>query len=236
MVYSFTVQFETSVKDSDYCNVKGMLQWKVRLFIVTTRMFGINVNNNYYIYCYIWNIVKLYLLRKLHVWISYLHVCSASSSSRLSSTSLNFKFTDFAILLSVSKVIGLITQEQSVLTLLIAPYKMPGVSSVLPMSIQTFGTTGKGTENYNHLPNIMDEEIKKTSKSINSNGHLSIFQYILIIQRIEIGNASFNFLFICICQSRLFHFVGKSIVDLSLINYKLFLCISQRCVKNSCRC
>lgn len=51
-------------------------------------------------------------------------------------------------------------------------------------------------------------------------------------QFFSIGNVSFNFLFISICQSRFFQFVGKSIVDFSLIeNYKLFLSISQRCVK-----
>ena len=67
-----------------------------------------------------------------------LQVCSPSSSSRFSSLSLNFKLADFFRLVSLSKVIGSIIQDESVFTLLIATYEIPGVLSLLPMSIHVF--------------------------------------------------------------------------------------------------
>ena len=50
--------------------------------------------------------------------------------SLLSSSSLYFKLVDFLRLLSLSKVIGSIIQDESVFTLLIATYEMPAVVSV----------------------------------------------------------------------------------------------------------
>ena len=67
-----------------------------------------------------------------------LQVCSASLSSRFSSSSLNFKLTDCCILASLSKVIGSRMQEDSALTLLMPTYEMPAILSVLPISIHAF--------------------------------------------------------------------------------------------------
>ena len=75
----------------------------------------------------------------LLIFIAKIACLNCTSACRFSSFSLNFKLADFARPLSLSKVIGSIMQEQSLLTLLIATYEMPRLFSVLPMSIQAFG-------------------------------------------------------------------------------------------------
>ena len=80
------------------------------------------------------------LFEKFYFLIKFLHVFCASSSSLFSSSSLYFKLADFLRPLSLSKVIGSIMQEPSVLTRLIATYEMPAVFSVWPMSIHAFGS------------------------------------------------------------------------------------------------
>ena len=70
------------------------------------------------------------LFEKFYFLIKFLHVSCASSSSLFSSSSLYFKLADFLRPLSLSKVIGSIMQERSVLTQLIATYEVPAVFSV----------------------------------------------------------------------------------------------------------